>query len=630
MASDKFTRLATSLPSIYKAEVNTMVRGLLKAWGLGDDQIEVQIKETKNQLFVSDANARYLDLLAGNVGVSRGPELGIEDNDFRNLIPVLSYYPKQVRGTIISLLDVFWGAGFTRANLNSGNQETFNFGPAATLTGTATFRKNSDRVFGVGTSFLSEVVVGQYIKPVGFSDKTYAKVSAVVSNTEIILSRPTENLVAVNATVAKLDPLTLDYEVDNGRDHRMIRFIPNEFEDITAITAQELTTFINNNVEHNQNLTASVFIDPLSGNKLNLRTNTPGLQGSLQILGGTANDPSRLNFSLEKQIETKAAVYEINPNEIVVQIPSSVPILRRSLQGSAHPKGTKTEIYSEEEIYDFSALGATSDLDITIDGSPFTVTFTHASDFNDASRVTAEEIVDVINEQLQFLQGFTNGVGGYKNVGLRTTFGSMEYQVTGGTANTVLNFNTALQQDPDLIIPNYPSAYIFDPVGQLFTVTGISSELSATINEGQVSPNLAIADASTFPNESGQILLNFGRSKQEGPIGYNSRPNNSTLLADASHVFTKEHLAGSKVNYIADQPTLPRVTGDDYPVFVVGTEEAREAAENLIRSLLAAGVVVRFIVQFPEVLFECVCRDCGPSISPDQVGSLSGSGPLVF
>lgn len=607
-----------------------MIRGLLKAWAVSDDEVEVQIKETKDQIFVDTASARYLDMLASNVGVSRGPELGIEDADFRKLIPVLSYYPKQVRKTLIALLDVFWGSGFTRPNINSGNEESFNFGPAGTLSGTATFKKNSNRVIGVGSAFLSEVTVGQYIKPIGFSDKNYYKVSAVVSNTEIILSKVVENLVAVAATVAIVDPLELDYEVDNGRDRRMIRFIPNAFEDITNISVQELVNFINSNVEHNGNITASVFVDPLSGNKLNLRTNTPGLLGSIQIHGGTANSPSRLNFSLEKMTEVRAAVYELNPNEVVIKIPSSVPVLRRSLKGSVHPKETKTEIFSEKEVFDFSALGASSTLNLDIDGSPYVVTFTH-SEFGNVSAVTSEEIVAQINSQLSFLQAFTDGIAGnYKRVGLRTTVGSSEYQITGGTSNTVLLFDTALQQDPDLIQTNYPSAYIFDPVGQLFTVTGIASELAATVNEGQVSPSLVLNNASIFPNQSGKILLDFGRSKQEGPITYNSRPNNSTLLIDASYVFGKEHLPGSKVNFISDQPTLPRVTGDDYPVYIVGTEEARTAAQSLIRSLLAAGVVVRFIIEFPEVLFECVCRGCEPSTSPDQVGSLSGSGPLVF
>ena len=631
MANDKFKRLVKSMPSLYRPEVNTMIGGILKAWGLSDDDIVVQLKETKKQLFETDASDRYLDFLANNVGVSRTAELGIEDADFRNLIPVLSYYPKQVRQTIIALLDVFWGPGFTRANVNSGNVESFDFSPESVLTGQVTFEKGNNIVRGTGTQFLTEVQPGQYIKVATNSGKLYAKVSGVIDNNTIILSSvPADLTTQVNASAVVASVKELEYEVDNGADKRKIRFKPNSFETLSAVTVSELVTAINSDPEHNKNITASAFIDPLAGNKLNLRTNTPGLQGSIQILGGDANDPTRLNFALTKQIETKCAVYEINPNEIVVRIPSSVPVLRRKLQGSAHPKQTKTELFSDGATYNFASLGSSSQLNLTIDSTPYTITFNHALDFIDPTAVTAAEVARVINEQLVFLEAFDDGITGRNAVGLRTTDGAMEYQVTGGTANTVLGFSTALQQDPDIIIPGYPSAYIFDPTGQLFTVTGNVADTTAQVDQGVISPTLSVDNASSFPNMPGLLLLNFGRYDQEGPISYNSRPNNSTLLIDASYIFQKEHVIGTKVNYVANTPTIPRITGDEYAVYLTGTQEARAAAQELIKKILAAGVVVRFVIEFPEVLFECMCQNCRPSDSPDQVGSRTGLSPLTF
>jgi hypothetical protein len=627
----KFKRLTQALPGLYRPEVNTIVGGLLKAWGLSDDDIVVQLKEAKKQLFVQEASDRYLDYLASNVGVSRAAEMGIEDSDFRGLIPVLSYHPKQVRRTIISLLDVFWGPGFTRANINSGNIEPYNLSNETTLTGQVTFKMNDVNVTGVGTQFLSEVQPGSYIKALSASGKLYAKVSAVISNTLLVLSSVPSNMPNfINVTAVKADVLDLEYEVDHGADKRKIRFKPNAFEDLTTVSLQELVNAINSDPEHNKNITASIFSDPIAGNKLNLRTNTPGLHGSIQILGGTANTPARLNFSLSKKTETKCSVYEVNPNEIVIRIPSSVPILRRKLQGSAHPKEVKAQIFSNEATFNFSTLSPSSTLNITIDSTPYVVTFTNATDFANPSAVTADEVVRVINQQLTFLHAFSDSVFGRNRVGLRTTEGSSEYQVTGGTANTVLGFPTTLQQDPDIIVTDYPSAYIFDPTGQLFTVTGKTTKTSTLISEGTLSPTISVLNASNFPNRPGQFLLNFGRNDQEGPIQYNSRPNNSTLLIDASYMFQKTHPVGTMVNYVMDTPTLPRITGDDYPVFVTGTQEARAAAEKLIKKLLAAGVVIRFIVEFPEVLFECSCRGCGPSDSPDVVGSRSSLPPLIF
>lgn len=626
--SDKFTRMQNNMPSFYKAETNVMIRGLLKAWGISDDEIELQIRNTKDQLFVNTGEGKYLDYLGNNVGVPREPNLGLTDDDFRKLIPVLSFYPKQVRKTIIALLDVFWGEGFTRANINSGNVETYNFGPATVLTGTVNFIKGNNTVKGTGTAFLSEVNPGDYIKYTLDSGITYQKVSAVLDDGVLLLAQPWSGDIRIGVQVAKGVIRQLSYLADN-QPERTIRFRPNAFADLTAVKVSEMVAYLNADTEHSKYITASQYLDPILGNKLNLRTNTPGLLGSIQITGGDANDPSRLNFNLDKQTEVRASVYEVNPNEIVVQIPSSVPILRRSLKGSVHPKQTKTEIFSSPELFDFSA-NPTSTLNISIDGNPFVVTFTNASDFQDASAVTSEEVVIAINRQLDFLKAFSHEKQGYLQVGLRTTEGSAEYQVTGGTANAILGFDTSLQQDPDLIIDGYPSSYIFDPTGQLFTVTGVSSELSATVQAGSISTTLSVANAGAFPNKPGKILLNFGRSEQEGPISYNSRPNNSTLLIDASHVFENEHASGRLVNLISDSPTIPRLTGDDYPVFIVGTEEARAAAQRLIAQLLAAGVVIRFIISFPEVLFECICRECGPLADASYRGSLTGQQPLTF
>jgi hypothetical protein len=630
MSKDAFTRMAKSLPALYKAEVNTMIRGLLKSWAVSDDQVSIQLDNTKSQLFVKTAEGGNLDKLGSNVGVNRSPELGIDDGDFQNLVPVLSFYPKQVRATIISLLDVFWGAGFTRPNVSSGNTETYNFGPETLLTGTATFTKDKTTVKGVGTLFLSELQPGDYIKPTSLDGTFYQKVSAVIDNTTLELSVPWSHNTIVGAAIEIAPVRELSYIVDS-REERSIRFVPSAFADLSAVTIAEIVAFINSNQEHSPLITADTFLDPVLGSKLNLRTNTPGLQGSIQITGGDANDPARLNFPSAKQSDTRCKVIEVNPNEIVVQIPSSVPVLRRSLKGSAHPRETKAIIASSTETFDFSGLGASSTLTVVIDSTPFVVTFTHASDFADPSKATAEEVCNAINAQLMFMEAKTSVVSANEHaVNLQTREGASEYQVTGGTANTVLNFATTLQQDPDLIVSGFPSSYIYDPSGTLFTVSKISSELSNPIVAGTVSATINMTDASDFPNLPGRFMLDFGRNNQEGPISYTSRPNNSTLLIDASYQFQKDHAAGRKVNFIISNPALPRLTGDDYPVYITGTEEARVAAQDLIKKLLAAGVVIRFIVDFPEFLFVCTCRDCGPSESPDYRGELTASGPLVF
>lgn len=623
--TSKFDRLVKSMPSLYRAEVNTMIKGLLQAWGLGDDNVQAETFNAKDQIYVNKAGQRYLDYLGANVGVQREPKLGADDNTFRGLVPVLSFYPKQVRKTLISLLSIFWGPGFTRPNITNNTVEPYNFGPTTATTGTCNFSNGAKEVKGNGTLFTIELNVGDYIKPTSSSSKSFAKVAAIIDNENLILSLPWSDPVVINTSIVKAPIMELEYEVDQ-RDRRYIRFKPNAFNNVLSITAQELADYINSDPEHNKSITGSIYFDPLAGNRFNIRTNTPGLLGSIQILGGSAN--SILNFNLDLKTETKASIYEVNPNEIIVKIPSSVPILRRSLKGSAHPRTTKAEIFSVQEPFNFATIGANSFLNVEVDGNPYTVYFDHAVDFVDPIRVTAEEVSREINKQLISLISFTNSPDGYGKVGLRTTEGSVEYRITGGTANSALQFSTILQQDPDFIQENYPSAYVFDPVGQLFTVTEVNSEITDKIEQGSLRPTIRITDASNFPNKPGKILLNFGRSEQEGPIDYHSRPNNTTLLIDASHIFQKEHNIGRKVNYVVSGPTIPRVTGDDYPVYVVGTQESREAAQELIKSLIAAGVIIRFVIEFPEFYF--VCTVCANTLSTDYRGSRTALPPLVF
>lgn len=618
-----------SLPSLYNTSVGSMLNGLLKAWSSNDEQIEIDLQTTKEQLFVTLASGRFLDNLGNNVGVNKDPSLNISDNDFRKLIPTMSFLPKQLRKTLIELLEVFWGPLFVKANVTSSNVETFNFGPQTALSGVMTFEINNRTVLGSGTSFLSELSPGDYIKPTGSSGIYYSKVSAILDNNTLILSTPWNDKTKVNTTAVLGTTHTLDYIVDKNTQ-KTIRFIPNAFSNLNAVTIDELTKFINSNVEHNTLITASTYVDPILGSKLNIRTNTPGLQGAIQITGGTANDITRRNFTTINQEETKCKIIEINPNEVVVQIPSSVPILRRSLKGAAHPRDAKARIVSNKEPFDFSGA-PTSNLTLTVEGTPYTILFTNSTDFQDPTNVSAAEVVTAISKQLSELYA-TSGSTHFElgKVELTTNNGNDKFQITGGTANTILGFPTTLNTDPAMVITDYPSPYIYSINNQEPTVTGVKSEISSNVIAGDVYSTINLSNAASFPNKPGLLMFDFGRSTQEGPVAYSSRPNNSTLLIDASHQFQFDHLIGRTVNLVVDEPSIPRVTGEDYAFFVTGTEQAREAAQKLIKQVLASGVVIRFIIDYPEYLFGCNCADCEPSESSGQRGSRTALPPLNF
>lgn len=88
-------------------------------------------------------------------------------------------------------------------------------------------------------------------------------------------------------------------------------------------------------------VTVNIISDSLTGlDHININTNTPGPVGSLTILTSTMISTVKLDLPLGKtelrQQDQRVMIYEIRPNEIVIEIPAVVPALRRTLRGSHH------------------------------------------------------------------------------------------------------------------------------------------------------------------------------------------------------------------------------------------------------------------------------------------------------
>lgn len=127
MALTRFQNMQKFVPSMYKLGNNQMVTSIIRAWCQSDEEVVLNISETKNQLFVRLASANYLDLLGSNVGVSRPTLVPIDDDQYREYILAAGYKPKTVRKLIYELLDIFWGETKSRSTVTSTAYETFNF-----------------------------------------------------------------------------------------------------------------------------------------------------------------------------------------------------------------------------------------------------------------------------------------------------------------------------------------------------------------------------------------------------------------------------------------------------------------------------------------------------------------------
>lgn len=372
----KLTKMQRFVPSLYRPTENPYVQGLLAAWSGEDDNIIAAIEDAKEQLFVKYAKLQYLDALGSNVGVFRPTTINLADEQFRQLIPALSFRPKQMRPTIVKVLEVFFGA-------------------------------NNPNIF----------------------------------------------------------------------------------------------------------------------------------------------------------------IAELNANEVVIQIPSSVPALRRSLKGANHFKCYSGTITSVDNI----SKTITLDLDSSL-----------------KSLVVDEWKDAVIGQGYQSLTAISNTAG---NTGITVQFNASA-DISGYTNGRFIVAN----------VTNYPSAYVPNPTRE-YTVTKERGILGQNIIAGNIYPTLLMQDASNIPDAPGKIVFNFGRTGEEADINYFGRPNNTTLLLDPSYNFTTNHSIGEMVNVIVKPYQTPIINGNDYSVYIVGVTAARILAQQIVESVTASGVVVRWLIKEPE----CIC-----------------------
>jgi len=334
---DKINKYYKTIPSIYAPKNNNIINGMLKAWAESDEDIVTQIEEVKKQLFVETAQGDGLNSLGSNVGVDKPIFTSLSDPTFRDLIISTSYLPKQVRKTMYEVLDVFWGPLFSRANITSTSNGTYDFGGVVGLTGTTTFENGSATVEGSGTLFLTEVSIGDYVRLTADDNTAFAKVSKIIDNENLVLSKLYDGTSDTGAA-KQYTSKKLNVNIDNDVEDTVIDMNPVYFVDTLNVTAQEISTLINENYDR---ITAQIITSIFTlDNFVNIRTNTPGLVGSIHITGGDAN--TELNFITTEQtinsLEQSTVIYETNHRELVIKVPQLVAKLERTLKGAAHLK----------------------------------------------------------------------------------------------------------------------------------------------------------------------------------------------------------------------------------------------------------------------------------------------------
>ncbi len=293
----------------------------------------------------------------------------------------------------------------------------------------------------------------------------------------------------------------LQVSINNGFLQK-IKVLANDLDTPGQATAAEVQTILS----RIKGATVEVITESLTGNQfINIRTNTPGSTGSVEIYASSMVGVNKLDLEIGNydilKLDQRVVVYNINANELLIEIPAIIPALKRTLRGSHH----------------FHA-------DSTIEPARGTV------------------------------QGVWQG------------------------------------------------SFIFSPNGQTntFTISKQNCQLQQNITKGEIYTSLAVNNNSSFTAATGDVIFDFGRDTQEGPVKYRGIPNQNTVLIDPGYVFKFDHSTGSNLNVITEkQPHTPNKSGKDLAVYLTSPSGAREVVQMILESLAAAGVIVKFKVLAP-------------------------------
>lgn len=290
--------------------------------------------------------------------------------------------------------------------------------------------------------------------------------------------------------------------IDNGAP-KTIKVLAGQIAIPGSATAEEIVAILS----RFQNITASVLVDQVTGDKaVNIRTNAPGPAGVVNVLSSTGFTTSSVDIPNGKftilNLDQRVAIYNLENNELLIEIPAIVPALRRTLLGSHH---------------------------------------FHAD-------ATLESPVPPANGIWQ---------------------GSFFYNPTGSVDTK--------------------------------TVSSQRAQLGAPITKGQVYTSLLVTFTKPFENPSGNVIFDFGTSKEEGPVFYRGIPNTSTILLDPSYVFKFDHSIGSTINVVTQSiPYVPSRTGKDLAIYLTSPSGAREEVQKILETLKAAGIVLKFVILAPR------------------------------
>jgi hypothetical protein len=355
--------LHNKLNSYFNTKQNPNWKAIVEAIGESDQDVANLIEEVRKQFFISSAYRPYLDRLAANYKVSRPKVVGMDDVTLRKYIPILAYQPKQVKTIIDQLLDVF----FFRESTTSF-AETTEYGPFV--------MKDGWELNYTIDGFREESIIFSSLDFENVNEATTLEIVAAINRQAKYSFAVVFNDKITNRDYIRLFTNTIgskgSVEVTGGRANITLKFLGNIAGAGSGDDTEWNITKIGDTVRFTYEQVGAgpnLFLVEVGDNVIVDIPNNSGtftitninvqesyfefqnLLGTEMIFNHGLNTGYYVRFikpqrSVVYTRNNRSIVWEVNPGEIVIEMPATPPVVRRQLKGSAHLNGPISEMVS--------------------------------------------------------------------------------------------------------------------------------------------------------------------------------------------------------------------------------------------------------------------------------------------
>jgi hypothetical protein len=139
-----------------------------------------------------------------------------------------------------------------------------------------------------------------------------------------------------------------------------------------------------------------------------------------------------------------------------------------------------------------------------------------------------------------------------------------------------------------------------------FVLSSLTTNLTDEIPAGTTQRSIQV-EPNDIPSEEGRLIFSFGTEKQEGPVRYLFKPNDTSLALDPSYVFQNSHDVGAAVTMIRRRGGIQfSGTGAEYPAYVTDPAAAREVLQELMEQVKSVGIFINFLIRYPEQYYATI------------------------